>query len=296
MRISVIITCYNYERYVGLAIESVLQQRDDQLQLIVVDDGSTDGSLRVIRGFIEDQNLILIAKENGGQASAFNAGLKRATGDLVWFLDADDFLLPKALQAVREEWKDSCVKLHAPMCVVDGAGVGLGRTNPRKFSRMASGDIRFSYLALGAYSSPPTSGTVYKRSALKEIFPIPEKIYRICADAYLKERSAFLGKIIKIPQPLAAYRIHGSNNFAEAKELSPCAAEMAVARLISKYKFLLSKDTSRFTTFCRSIIFIRSRHMRFLKQYDTGGCESKFMILFPAATSGLVYRLYRPRA
>jgi glycosyltransferase involved in cell wall biosynthesis len=289
--ISVIITNYNYVDYVSVAINSVLPQLLGRDELIVVDDGSTDASLPVIESHLQRSRFHLVHKANGGQASAFNAGFDAASCDLVWFLDADDFLLPQALETVRKSWIDPCVKLHAPMSVVDGSGAELGRTNPRKFSRMAAGNIRFSYLALGAYSSPPTSGTVYKRSALKDIFPVPEAIYRICADAYLKEHSAFLGQIIKIPRSLAAYRIHGENNFAEAKELSPQAAEMAVARLVSKYKFLLSKDTSKFTTFFRSISFVRSRHLRFLKRNDARNSERLFLDFFPLWTSPFVYKL-----
>jgi glycosyltransferase involved in cell wall biosynthesis len=291
MNISVIITNYNYANYVAEAIDSVITQLGTADELIFVDDGSSDGSVSLLQTLSAKSGFRLIEKENGGQASAFNAGFAAATGDLIWFLDADDFLLPNALERVRHGWSQGSVKLHAPMEVVDKDGNLQGFTNPRRFTRMASGDVRLSYLMLGAYSSPPTSGTVYRRSSLEDIFPVPEAIYRICADAYLKERSAFLGDIIKISQPLAAYRIHGDNNFAGAKQMSPAATKMAVERLVAKYEFLLSRDTSSVTTFIRSILFVRSRHMAFLIRCEPERSGRVFIELFPIWTSRWILRI-----
>ncbi|MGB0718530.1 MAG: glycosyltransferase family 2 protein [Alphaproteobacteria bacterium] len=296
MYISIIITCYNYEAYVVQAINSVTSQADEHVELIVVDDGSTDHSLNKIECQAKQHSFTVISKENGGQASAFNAGMGVARGELVWFLDADDYLLPGSISLLRESWSDSCAKLHAPMRVVDRSGQDLGWTNPRKYARMASGNIRFSYLMFGAYSSPPTSGTVYKRADLKQIFPMPEDVYRICADAYLKERSAFLGKIAKIRQPLAAYRIHGENNFVDAGDLSPAAAKIATTRMVNKYRFLLSKDPTVLTTFIRSFIFARSRHMRVLVSYDKDESEGIFQQLFPLRSSRWIYRLHSSKS
>ena len=291
MNISIVITNYNYANYVLEAIESVISQLVGGDELIVVDDGSSDGSVALLQPLSDKSGFHLIAKENGGQASAFNAGFAEATGDLIWFLDADDFLLPGAIERVRTSWDSSSVKLHAPMQIADKDSRLLDQTNPRRFSRMASGDIQFSYLMFGAYSSPPTSGTVYLRSALEAIFPVPEKSYRICADAYLKEHSAFLGEIQKIREPLAAYRIHGENNFAGASELSPASAEAAVARLVAKYQFLLQHDKSVVTTFIRSIAFIRRRHARFLEKYECEKACAVYCEIFPIWTSRWLWRM-----
>jgi glycosyltransferase involved in cell wall biosynthesis len=291
MRISIIITNYNYANYVLEAIESVLSQVVEGDELIVVDDGSTDGSLELLSPLATSDGFALIAKENGGQASAFNAGFAAATRDLIWLLDADDFLLPGALDRVRRYWDPASIKLHAPMQIVDKDSKLLSLTNPKRFSRMASGNIRFSYLLLGAYSSPPTSGAVYLRSALETIFPVPEAIYRICADAYLKERSALMGAVLKLPEPLAAYRIHGENNFAGATKLSPERAKAAVARLLGKYQFLLKHDRSVVTTFTRSIAFIIRGHAKFLNEHAGDEASSTYCQLFPLWTSRVLWRL-----
>src|SRR5207302_4981495 len=87
---SVVVNNHNYERFVGEAVESALAQTYPHTEVVVVDDGSTDGSRDVLERFRGDIQLVL--KPNGGQRSAFNAGLERSSGDLVCFLDADDTL------------------------------------------------------------------------------------------------------------------------------------------------------------------------------------------------------------
>src|SRR5688572_2252661 len=92
---SVVINNFNYGRFLGSAIESALAQTYPQIEVIVVDDGSTDESRSVIASFARRIKSVL--KENGGQASALNAGFKASQGGVIIFLDADDTLLPTAV-------------------------------------------------------------------------------------------------------------------------------------------------------------------------------------------------------
>jgi len=92
-RISVVTPCYNAERFVGQTIQSVLDQTYQDFEIIVVDDGSTDGSPRIIEGF-GDPRIRLIFQANGGPAKARNTGVRAATGEFLAFLDADDLALP----------------------------------------------------------------------------------------------------------------------------------------------------------------------------------------------------------
>ena len=99
--VSVIIPCYNGERYVGETIESVRAQSVEDLEVIVVDDGSTDDSAAVVSRLASaDQRVRLISKENGGVAAARNTGFAASSPDArhVLFLDADDLLLPDAVR------------------------------------------------------------------------------------------------------------------------------------------------------------------------------------------------------
>ena len=96
MIFSIIIPIYNIENYIGECIESVLCQTFTDFELILVDDGSTDRSLEVIKQYQKkDNRIIVIHQENAGPGSARNAGIKRASGEYMVFFDGDDFLVKK---------------------------------------------------------------------------------------------------------------------------------------------------------------------------------------------------------
>src|ERR1700678_2541390 len=101
-RITIIIDTYNHERYVEQAIVSVLDQDfpEAETEILVIDDGSTDRTPEIVRKF--EPRVRLLRKENGGQASAFNAGIPEATGEIVAFLDGDDWWAPNKLSRVLE--------------------------------------------------------------------------------------------------------------------------------------------------------------------------------------------------
>jgi glycosyltransferase involved in cell wall biosynthesis len=90
--ISVVIPCYNVERYIGRCLESVLAQEYTQLEIIVVDDGSTDGTAAVIERYLGDERIKLLRRSNAGVSAARNAGIAAATGELLGFVDSDDWL------------------------------------------------------------------------------------------------------------------------------------------------------------------------------------------------------------
>ncbi|HUR30708.1 MAG TPA: glycosyltransferase family A protein, partial [Saprospiraceae bacterium] len=109
--VSIIISSYNYVLFVRDAIESVIHQRYSDFEIIVVDDGSTDGSPEIIAGY--GNEITFIPKENGGQASALNAGFKASRGSIIIFLDSDDLLYPDAVaNAVTSFAEPEVVKTH----------------------------------------------------------------------------------------------------------------------------------------------------------------------------------------
>ena len=99
-RVSVIIPSHNHGRYISNALESVLSQNIPDLEIIVVDDGSTDDTEAVVKLY---PNVNYYRQSNAGPSAARNFGLKKSTGDYVVFLDADDWLLPDAL--ISLPWK-----------------------------------------------------------------------------------------------------------------------------------------------------------------------------------------------
>jgi teichuronic acid biosynthesis glycosyltransferase TuaG len=98
--VSVVMPCYNTEPYVQAAIRSVLDQTHADLELLVVDDASTDGTADIVAALADvDERVVLLRRaENGGAARARNTALERARGDYVAFLDSDDLWLPRKLE------------------------------------------------------------------------------------------------------------------------------------------------------------------------------------------------------
>ena len=93
--VTVVIPCFNAAPYVGAAIKSALNQTYDRVEVVVIDDGSTDDSLAVVRSY--DSRITFLAKANAGACAARNDGLQLAKGEFVQFLDADDWLEPDAI-------------------------------------------------------------------------------------------------------------------------------------------------------------------------------------------------------
>ncbi len=118
--VSIIITSYNYEKFLQDAIESALNQSYRNVEVIIVDDGSTDNSRKIIASYAD--RVIPILKENGGQGSAFNAGFRASRGDIVIFLDSDDTLFPDSAEMVVNAWRNDISKLHYSLQGLDARG------------------------------------------------------------------------------------------------------------------------------------------------------------------------------
>src|SRR5687767_8093344 len=129
LRASVIITNYNYGRYLNAAIDSALSQTYTPCEVVVVDDGSTDGSAELVAAYRD--RVVPVFTEHGGQAAAFNAGFAASCGDVVCFLDADDVLLPRALEdAVVHFSNPDVTKVHWMFSGIDESGEATGEIIP----------------------------------------------------------------------------------------------------------------------------------------------------------------------
>lgn len=216
--VSIIIPNHNYASYLPHAIDSALAQTYPSIEVIVVDDGSTDQSHEVIASY--QDRIISVFKENGGQGSAFNAGYAASRGDLVAFLDADDMFRPEKMSKVVEAWRahpDASVLYHQ-LQGIDAHGDDLwqGKPWPKVVLR---GNIRARVEQSGGWWPwPVTSGLCFPRAYLEQVLPISEVEFPSRADSYLAGLAPFLGPVVGIPEPLAWYRIHrtgGSNRYGK---------------------------------------------------------------------------------
>ncbi len=92
IKVSVIIPIYNVEKYIEQCMESVVNQTLKDIEIIIVNDGTKDNSMKIIEKYLSDSRVIVINKENGGLSSARNTGLKIANGEYIYFIDSDDFI------------------------------------------------------------------------------------------------------------------------------------------------------------------------------------------------------------
>jgi glycosyltransferase involved in cell wall biosynthesis len=209
--VSIIVNNYNYDRFLAQAIDSALHQTYPHIEVIVVDDGSTDGSREIIAGY--GDRILPILQPNGKQAAAFNSGFAASKGEIIVFLDSDDYLFPTAIEQIVQIWKPELAKIHYRLQVVNSNGDPLGFSYPQGGKPLSTGEVWRLLLELGSYNSTPTSGNALSRRALEKVLPIPDA-YRLTADDYLSIRIPFFGEVAAIEEPLAAYRIHTSNQWA----------------------------------------------------------------------------------
>lgn len=214
-RVSVLIANYNYGRFLRDAVGSALAQAYPRVEIVVVDDGSTDDSREILAGY--GKRIVTVLKANGGHASAINAGVARCQGELVALLDSDDVFLPGKIERVVRAYRRSprAVLIHHRLRTIDALGAPRGFGWPRD---VWSGDVRERTARTGGWwPRPTTSAMTFARSFLQRILPMREDSepgQAIWPDAYAGDLAPFFGEIIGIPEVLTHYRVHGDNSQA----------------------------------------------------------------------------------
>lgn len=203
--VSVVIPNFNYAKYVAQAIDSVLAQSYPEIEVIVVNNGSTDNSSEVLRAY--GDRIRLIEQENLGQSGARNSGIKQARGEFVAFLDADDIWLPGKLEKQMKLFTRPEVGLvYGGYRTVDTALRPLSTRIPRLRGRI----LRQFALGPGAVISGGESTSVIRKEALDRIGPWDTEL-SISAGWDVYRRIASHYEIEVLAEPVMLYRQHGNN-------------------------------------------------------------------------------------
>jgi MoaA/NifB/PqqE/SkfB family radical SAM enzyme len=218
--VSIIINNYNYGRYLAEAIQSALDQSYSNTEIIVVDDGSTDNSRSIIRSYTKryPNRIHPILKANGGQASAMNAGFAASKGDIICFLDSDDYWFGRKVESIVGLHKDYGFVQHN--LLINGSRYRL---------LLNTGDLPLFLKEYGLIRScVPTSAQSFRRDVLENLIPMPEAPMRLCADVWLRCGALYFTNAYSSDDCLGAYRVHGNNGWQDnmSKERPNIAAEI----------------------------------------------------------------------
>jgi glycosyltransferase involved in cell wall biosynthesis len=204
--VSIVTPSYNQSQFLAETIESVLAQDYPQIEYVVVDDGSTDGSVEVARRY-EDRLHALIAQENAGQVAAINRGFERTSGDLMAYVNSDDTLLPGAVsEMVAELAADpALVMVYGDALYTDADSKQTGYLTSREW------DPPTMVRSCDNHVVQPSS--MWTRAAWERAGPFDERGYYFF-DFELYLRLSALGPVKRLPRPWSTYREHAASKSA----------------------------------------------------------------------------------
>jgi glycosyltransferase involved in cell wall biosynthesis len=214
--VSVLINTYNYGQFVVAAVESVLAQTLAPHEIIVVDDGSTDGTDEILKEkFGRNSRVKVIHQRNGGQLAAFVTGFEQAAGDFIFMLDADDLYAPGHLAGVMQAFEshrevDFVFTAHRQFGEVERVVQRSAHDQPLGFSLIGT-------IARSLWVGSVTSTLALRRSLVQTLLPglrplIPR--WRIRADDCLVMGASLVGsQKYYLAEPTVSYRVHGKNHF-----------------------------------------------------------------------------------
>ena len=286
--VSIVINNFNYARFLKEAIDSALAQTYSYIEVIVVDDGSTDNSQKIINSY--GNKIIAIFQENGGQASALNAGFMLCKGEVICFMDADDIFFPQKITQIVQIFAQidrksgillfhelEAIDLNSKLlhfkkkldCSLSDLNYRRAVTKPanQRVYKVCNSEevyqhaIKYRYIP---FLANPTSSLCLNSSLGKKIFPLPQEGIKICADVFLVKAASLLGEIYASDLCLGCYRMHDSNNYYEKKSKP----------LPKEYLFILDNYlNSKLQTIGKKSIlsFFDSLHAQYYNRYYFSG-------------------------
>ena len=248
--VSVVIPCFNQAHFLHDAIESALAQTHPRMELVVIDDGSTDNTQAVAERY---PNVRLVRQENRGLAEARNSGIRHSSGEFLIFLDADDRLLPHAAAAGVRVLRDYPAAAFAAGEYHD---IGVDGAVMRAWAPYARSNDPYAELLRGYHIGPPASA-LYRREVLSRLGAFDPKM-NPCEDYELYLRIAREYPVRFHPAVVAEYRRYGASMSGRPRKmlaaaLSALRRQEAWARKRKEWRAACAAGMAFFTDYYRGI-------------------------------------------
>ncbi|WP_415033765.1 glycosyltransferase [Azonexus sp.] len=209
--VTVIIACYNHAPYIAQSIQSVLNQTYPNIELLVVDDGSSDDSAKIIKALQARYSFDFTEQSNQGLSSTLNRAITRARGSLIAPFGSDDVMLPEriSLQVAYMQDKPEVGICAGNIQLIDSRGEAIGKPEAKR-AQLCRFD--FSDIFLDRVPLPPAATMLFRKSALQAAGGFNSEIRLEDLQIWLKITHAGY-TIDSLPQVLAQYRVHPTNTF-----------------------------------------------------------------------------------
>jgi len=249
--VSVLVANYNYEKYIGHTIESVLGQTYSNWELIICDDGSRDRSVEIIERYLHaDRRIRLLRKENGGHGSGLNAAYAASRGSILCLLDSDDVFLAHKIERVVD-----CCRREADAGFVVHRVIRVNQNGRRQgvwpmSDALPEGWYGAALLEMGGVLAnlPPTSGISLRREVADVLFPMPvAKPLVGCPDQVIMRLAPLVTPLAKLDGPLSEYRLHRTNSYGSPRITAEfLSREISVCRSLwqAQHEFLERRSAS----------------------------------------------------
>lgn len=252
-RVSLVVPVYNAENYVAEAIESILAQTYSNVELIVIDDGSSDGSLEILHTYAD--RCTVISQENRGQSAALNAGWQASTGEILGYLSADDKLESNAVECLVSVWRahPEAVMIYPDYWLIDESSRAIRRVHAPAFD--------YTDVVLRG-ACPVGPGALFKRELLELTGGWDCKLRQIPDYDFLL-RVGLFGHVLRVREILASFRVHGgSQTFAASDEAKAREYLYVFEKYFSRDDVPAAFRSERSVAEANSLVLMARLHLR----------------------------------
>ncbi|MFO7698185.1 MAG: glycosyltransferase [Anaerolineae bacterium] len=273
-RVSVIVPAYNHAPYVRECIDSALSQTYPDVEVVVVDDGSTDGTYEILQTY--GDRITLIRQENAGTQAARNTAIRASTGEFLALLDSDDMWLPEKLEKQIPLFGDPQVGLVHSLAYSRPENAGYAPEVATIGAPLPDGSDPFESLLLR--NTIPALTAVWRRGCPGRSPDCFDETFVGVSDLELWLGIALLWRIVCVPEPLAVYRTHASNTTKRLHDLRLAYAERR--GLLEKVR---TRNEGRLST---------AAWDRVTASAELAGAESAALALDPVECAEYAFRAY----